>query len=759
MYFLCLLYRVGVFICYIFIYNKKDFDIHYQNENNLTFGMIMKRSLLVTQLHLLAMMGLAVHAQAQDVVTPSAVLPTIEVEAMEEGDPIKTYVDYKQANVTRNGLDKKDIPQTIDTIDVSKYKMYGANDLSVMLQGTPGVSTNYDMRGDGISLRGFNADTGDIYRDGIRESGQVRRSTANIERIEILKGPASVLYGRSGGGGVINMVSKYANFDSKSSVGVFAGSYDNVGTTLDINRVLNDNIAVRLTGEYSDSNSFRQGIGTQTEMISPSITYRNDAQNLIWTTQYTYDKISRVPDRSPSYEDMPDGVSRKMGFAHAGDFVDDELHIVRTDLKYEYAPNWKFHWALNYRQAAQNFDHFFTGTYCATATTSVGRNQGSCANHVGEISQNYYWQQTDNKTTTNTWDITGEFFTGSIKHNLLLGTDWIYEQREPKLANGNGQNQLITGYFNPYTGAYSSNNRDGSLTLNTHNYNQGTNYGAFLQDLISFNDKYKLMLGLRYDYYENKTTNKLTGEQRTVEDETLSPNIGFVWQPVPEHSIYASYSRSFAPFGGTMGVNAVSATQNLALFNTEPVYNDQYEFGVKSDWFNQRLNTQFALFHMKKHNLRYLLDRDDPTSWAAGAEYESKGLEASFIGRALDNLYIRGGYGYTDTEITQDPNRAQVVGNRLQNISKHTGNVFVRYLPIEKLYTELGVTYVGSFYTNDENTGKVNGFSRLDAAIGYKTDNWSITLAGNNLTDKQYWRSNAMSGTPRNYLLRVNYLF
>ncbi|MFW1836877.1 TonB-dependent receptor plug domain-containing protein, partial [Acinetobacter baumannii] len=87
-------------------------------------------------------------------------------------------IDYDKANVTRNGLEKKDIPQTVDTIDVQKYKIYGSNDLSVMLQGTPGVSTSYDMRGDGITIRGFGADTGYIYRDGIRESGQVRRSTA-----------------------------------------------------------------------------------------------------------------------------------------------------------------------------------------------------------------------------------------------------------------------------------------------------------------------------------------------------------------------------------------------------------------------------------------------------------------------------------------------------------------------------------------------------------------------------------------------------
>lgn len=721
-----------------------------------------KFSPLSKQLSLLMCASLSVHVYAQEpsMATPKAVLPTIEVEALDEGDPIKTYVDYKQANVTRNGLDKKDIPQTIDTIDVAKYKMYGSNDLSVMLQGTPGVSTNYDMRGDGISIRGFSADTGDIYRDGIRESGQVRRSTANVERIEILKGPASVLYGRSAGGGVINMVSKYANFDSRSSVGVFAGSYNNIGGTIDINRALNENIAVRLTGEKSDSNSFRQGIGTQTEMLSPSFTYRNDAQNLTWTTQYTYDKITRVPDRSPSYENMPKDVSVKMGFAHDKDYVYDELQVLRTDVKYEFSPNWKFHWSASHREASQNFDHFYLGTYCATATTSTRPNtQGSCAGHVGEISQFYYWQDTQNKTTGTTWDITGEFSTGKIKHNIMFGTDWTYEQREPKLANQNAAGQLITGYLNPYTGQYSENNRDGTLRIRTHNYNQGTSYGAFIQDLISFSDKYKLMLGLRYDYYENTTTNKLTGAQTTVNNDTLSPNIGFVWQPVPEQSIYASYSRSFAPFGGSMGVSTVSATENLALFNAEPTYNDQYEIGIKSDWFNQRLNTQLAAYQIKKHNLRYLTDQNDPTSWATGREDESKGVEFSIIGRVLDNLYVRGGYGYTDTRIVQNPTNSQLVDKQLINIAKHTGNLFVRYLPTEQFYGEIGATHVGDFYANDANTQKIDGFTRLDAAIGFKNDHWSITLAGNNLTNKSYWRSNAMPGTPRNYLLRVNYLF
>ncbi|MDP7897632.1 TonB-dependent receptor, partial [Acinetobacter baumannii] len=400
----------------------------------------------------------------------AATMPTIKIEAMSELDPIKSYIDYDKANVTRNGLDKKDIPQTIDTIDVQKYKIYGSNDLSVMLQGTPGVSTSYDMRGDGITIRGFGADTGDIYRDGIRESGQVRRSTANIERIEILKGPASVLYGRSAGGGVVNMVSKFANFDSKSSVGAYTGSYDNYGTTADINQVLNDNLAVRLTGEYGEAGSFRSGIENKIEMFSPSFTYKNDDGKLTWTTQYTYDKLGRVPDRGPTRDNLPAGTSIKMGFAQDGDYVDDILQVVRSDVNYEYAPDWNFHWAASYRQAEQNFDHFYFGNYCGLDEKN---SKNEACTKKGYIDQIYYWQQTSNKTTTNTFDIKGKFKTGQLEHQIMVGTDWTYEQREPRLANKTQNGSAIYGYVNPITGEREYSRGNGPLKISQHNYNEG----------------------------------------------------------------------------------------------------------------------------------------------------------------------------------------------------------------------------------------------------------------------------------------------
>jgi iron complex outermembrane receptor protein len=690
----------------------------------------------------------------------AAVLPTLKIEAMSELDPIKSYVDYDQANVTRNGLKKKDIPQTIDTIDVQKYKIYGSNDLSVMLQGTPGVSTSYDMRGDGITLRGFSADSGDIYRDGIRESGQVRRSTANIERIEILKGPASVLYGRSAGGGVVNMVSKYANFDSKSSVGTYVGSYDNYGATADINQVLNDNWAVRLTGEYGEADSFRSGIDSKIEMISPSFTYKNDDETLTWTTQYTYDKLGRVPDRGPSYSVLPVGTSIKTGFAQKDDYVEDELQVIRSDLNYEFAPNWNFHWALSYRQAYQNFDNFFGGTYCNNNLTLEATPKACTWN--GYIRQSYAWQETMNKTITNTFVISGSFKTGAIEHQLLVGADVSREDRSPKLGNyssGTGVPRYY-GFINPYNPADQYNTLPSSerLPVTSENHHVGESMGFFAQDLISLTPELKMMLGMRYDQYNFKSTNHIQNLSKQYDDTTFSPNIGFVWQPSEQHSFYTSYNKSFAPYGGRGNIS-VDVNTDPKYYDAEPQYNEQYEIGVKSDWLDQRLNTQLSVYDIRKKNIRYVPDDTKPEEWATAGEHQSKGLEFSFIGRVLDNVFVRGGYGYLQAEVKKDKQNPDNVNKVLNNAPEHTGNLFVRYLPTEKLYGEVGVTYVGSYYPNINNLTKMDGFNRVDAAIGYSADPWNLTLAVSNLTNKEYWRSDSMPGTPRSFLMRLNYQF
>ncbi len=307
-----------------------------------------------------------------------------------------------------------------------------------------------------------------------------------------------------------------------------------------------------------------------------------------------------------------------MGFAQDGDYVNDISQTLRSDLSYTFAPDWTLHWAASYRQADQDFDHFYAGKMCTADQPVTATNKGC---HKGYIDQIYYWQQTSNKTTSTTFDVKGKFNTGSFQHQVLLGIDASYEQREPKLSNKNSDGSLIYGFVNPLTGDRFSNRADNPL-ITQHNYNQGTSYGVFAQDLITIIPEVKLMLGLRYDHYKNSTSNKLKPEtdrdyKRTVSDQSVSPNIGVVWQPVESQSIYASYSKSFAPFGGQMGISVISASQNLDTFNAEPQYSDQYEIGLKSDWMDERLTTQFSIYDIRKHNIRYRPDADkQPDVWA-----------------------------------------------------------------------------------------------------------------------------------------------
>jgi iron complex outermembrane receptor protein len=674
----------------------------------------------------------AAGAQAQS----AATLPTVQVTGS-QFDPDDVRPEGV-TTATKTYLAPKDIPQTIDTLEVNKYKSYGINDLSIMLDGVPGVTTSYDMRGEGISIRGFQADSGDIYRDGVRESGQVRRSTANVERIEILKGPASVLYGRGAGGGVVNLVSKQARFDAKSSVTLRGGSWDNVGGTIDLNHVVNPNVVVRLTADREQAHSFRAGIRNRNEMVSPSILI-DTRRGLRWTAQYTWDTVWRVPDRGPSYEQLPAGVSVRNGFQHPGDYVEDRLRVLRSDLVYDFNPQWSLRWVASQREASQDFDHYYGGSYNAA---------------TGQIRPSYAWQQTRNKTTANTLDLNGKFKTGALAHDLLVGLEVSEEQRLPRLATATQS----FGYdpFQPNPSAWPTRPAQGAPTQ--HNRHEGQAQAVYVQDLISLTPQWKLLAGLRHDRFKFHTSNLVNGLARGYEGQSTSPRVGVVWQPVPAHSLYASYSKSYSPYGGR-GMLSVDVAAN-AVFDDAPQHSRQFELGLKSDWLNGALSTQLAVYALEHYNIRYRPDAvNDPFTWAMRGKERSRGVELSAAGQLAKGWYVRGGIGVMSAKVTEDAQVPANEGRYLSGTARRNGNLFLRYAPSGPWYAELGVTHSSARWANAANTAQLPGYTRWDGLVGWRAAPWTVTAAVSNLLDRTYWRSNAMPGAPRSLLVSANYQF
>lgn len=669
-------------------------------------------------------------------------LPTVDVsaDALDPDDPRPK----KLTTATKTALDIKDIPQTITFIDVSKYKAYGVNDLSVMLDGYAGIDTSYDMRGEGIMIRGFDASYGDIYRDGVRSGGQIRRNTANIERIEVLKGPASVLYGRGSGGGVINMISKVANFESPSSINVRVGRWHNYGTTVDVNKILNQNWAIRLTADKEQADSFRRNIQNRNTMYSPSIAY--DGHNgLRWTAQYTYDNVWRRPDRAPSYKSLPLGVSNKIAYAHPDDFVEDKSNTWRSVLSYDFTPDWSLKWTIAYIKADQNFDHLFAGRY----------NQKTRL-----VTFNRAWQETSNRTLSNNLDMTGKFSTGNITHEVLLGAEFSTEKRLPKLGTAGATSKLQAAYpygvdpYNPqwihpksYRGAPTQHNKHKAKT------------GAFyIQDLVSFTSQWKILAGLRFEKYKFSSRNLLNNQSRSYSDSSLSPRVGIIWEPVPQHSLYASFSKSFAPYGGRGMITL--ATASNAVFDDEPQYSRQYEGGIKSDWLDGKLSSQISVFQIEKYNIRYRPDPvNDPYHWEVQGKQRSRGIDFSLNGQIFDKWYIRSSLGYQQATVVQDKSTPANEGKYLSGVSKRTGSIYIRYVPTEKWYAEVGAVSRSSVYTNSANTDKRAGYTVWNASVGWRPAPWMVTFSLSNITNKGYWRSNAMPGTPRSFLLSASYMF
>ena len=309
--------------------------------------------------------------------------------------------------------------------------------------------------------------------------------------------------------------------------------------------------------------------------------------------------------------------------------------------------------------------------------------------------------------------------TGPLTHDLLVGFEHSDEERRPILYS---QRNYIT--IDPYNPSWPA-DRGTRPAASINRLHEARSQGIYVQDLVSFTEQWKVLLGLRQDHYRFRSTDYLKGESRSYKGHSLSQRAGVIYQPVPEHSLYASWSKSFAPFGGRGMISIETASS--AVHDADPQYSRQMEVGVKSDWANNAFSTQFAVYQLEHYNIRYQPDADnDPYTWAVRGKERSRGVEFTLTGRLVDNWYVRGGVGLTQAKVVSDAAQPELTGKKLRNVARRNGNLFVRYAPEGAWYGEVGVTHASPRWLNAANTQELPGYTRWDAMVGWRQAPWTV---------------------------------
>lgn len=664
-------------------------------------------------------------------------LPEISISAeADEDDPrIK-----ETSTATRTATPVRYVPQAIDSVKTESLRAYGTNDLGQALSGIPNVSSGADTRFDSLRIRGFDA-SNDFYLDGIRDDSQYVRDLHNIERIEVLKGPAAVLYGRGGQGGIVNRVSKLPMAGHKSSIEAQGGSNDLRSLYADLSTDPTDNISLRLNMGNQDNNSFRDGVSGNRQLFAPSMSWQL-TPDLNWLVQYEYSRYNRTPDRGiPGVNGRPADVSRSTTYGDSRDYIDDKSQSLRSKLAYELNDNWQLRQTLGVFKLDSDFDNTYQTVY-VPASNSVTRQR---------------WQQ--DLTTLNIFnnvELEGGFSTYGLEHRLLTGLELGNQRRDPKLytaavsravpsldLNQPNRNQSHTGRMSVWSNAHT----------------EVESRAVYVQDQLRLNDQWQVLAGLRYDHFEVDTKNKLTNKQQAVASQSTSPRFGLVWTPLEHHSFYASWSKTFSPAGG--GVIGITPNAAGSVNDLSPELTKQKEIGVKSDWLDDRLSTTLAVYELELYNRRTSDPLDRSITLLSGLQ-RSRGVELTATGKIVGNWYVRGGVGLQDATVVKDNNGFE--GKRVNDVAKRNGSLFITWKPEMGWYAETGLTLVGDRYADSLNTVVLPGYGRWDALAGFRQKEWDVRAALNNIADKTYYASatsvaQIQPGEPRSLVVTGTYSF
>ncbi len=674
--------------------------------------------------------------------------------------------NHQPVSVGRLPVAPMDLPQSFSVVNAVTLRNQQVQKLSDAIRNVNGIYLSA-MRGNAQESffgRGYRMGSDNFFKNGARINSGVFPEMSSLEKVEVLKGGAAILYGEVAPGGIINMVTKQPKFDFGGEVSLRAGSYNLWKPSFDIYGPINKKVAYRIDGTFEDADSYRDVVHSQRYYINPSLLYKaSEKTTLLFQADYLNDNYT--PDFGIGSLDntIIADVPRSTFNGTPWQYNKVQQTTASATLDHKFNNKWNLNSSVNF----QNYhrDYYSTERIQAKA--------------------NGDWTRPLNKTLSNEnsiygqVNVTGKINTGQLGHTILAGADVDHNIAESsKFDNPKTYDEfniLDHSKFQPRTDI-----PDAHVTSMTST--PTTRIGVYVQDLVSISNKIKVLAGVRWSLQDAPRAKTIDYGKDTVSfgdaktAHAFSPRFGVVYKMLANTSFFASYSNSFSENRGTdVFGNAL-----------KPSVIDQYELGVKNDFLNGALTVNITAYQIVNNNLaqtaQFEKDGVTPNNNTSLKELvgqsTSKGIELDISGHPAKGLDIIAGYSYNDMRYTKTPDTkgSYVEGERLVGTPAHTANGSVFYNFNGKLKgfkLGAGVYYTGDRFAGWNNTKEqsqdysrlisVKGFTTLDISAGYTYKKISMIAKVSNLTNtyNYYVHENYSINpiAPRQFMTTISYKF
>lgn len=645
---------------------------------------------------------------------------------------------------TKTEAPLRDVPQTVNVVSAEVIRDQHATSLQDVMKNVPGIGQSHgDGQRDQVAIRGFTA-IADQFVDGFRDDALYFRDLSNIDRVEIIKGPAAVLYGRGSSGGLINRVTKQPG-DDLNELALSYGSWSDKRGEIDIAR-RGEVAAWRLTGAAEDAGSYRDQQFLERKAISPSVNFElGDSDALLLQADYLNDK--RVTDFGvPAYRGRPVDVSASAyyGAANARDVDYSQAEVASATINYTH----RFSNTLSLRNGLRYYDY------------DLDRNNTLPSGPVDEIAQTVQLNRSHLDREERGWfnqtELMHELALGGMAHEMLYGVELGRQDKDQFVRSRT--NVAVVSIFDPVLPVLPLAVPDAPATDNTGVMKTSA---AYVQDRVAFAAHWKALIGVRYDRYEQETQQRLAGQpdlERT--DGVWSPRVGVVWQPGDAQSYYAAVSRSFQPSGESFAITTGNA-------DIAPEKTVNQEIGAKLDLFSGRVSATAALFRLQRDHVK---STDPVTNLLIPIGVQrTDGLELTVAGDLGSGWRWLAGYAYLDAQIIESiavDAGQPVEGKRATITPENSANVWLTKALTRRFGVGAGANYVGDRFANPGNTVTLPAYTTVDAMVWYRIAGAELQLNVRNLLDRSYivagHGSHAnlnLPGAPRNATFTVRYSF